>query len=76
MPLQLPKTKTEQIELLRERIDQSGLSATRFALDVMIRDPRNVRRWLSGEQSIPQRVVEWLVRPWTSPWPPRGGVPQ
>lgn len=50
------------VELLRSAIVRSGLSAQRYALDVLIRDPRTVRRWVSGESPIPRVVERYLVR--------------
>lgn len=47
-------------ELLRDAIEASGLSARRFAVEVLIRDERTVRRWLAGDSPIPTVVVEWL----------------
>lgn len=47
-------------ELLGRAIDASGMSARRFAVDVLIRDERTVRRWLAGDSPIPAVVVEWL----------------
>lgn len=46
-------------ELLRAAIEASGLSARRFAREVLIRDERTVRRWLAGD-AIPEVVVEKL----------------
>lgn len=48
------------IELLRRAIDRSGLSARAFARDVLWRDERTVRRWLSGDSPIPSVVTERL----------------
>ena len=47
-------------DLLRAAIEASGLSARRFAFEVMAgRDERTIRRWLTGETMQP-RVREWL----------------
>jgi len=35
-------------ELLSTAIKQSGLSVRRFAVEVLVRDPRTVFRWLRG----------------------------
>lgn len=48
-------------ELLRKRIDESGLSARRYATEVLIRDERTVRRWLEGDR-IPNVVMDFLRR--------------
>lgn len=49
-------------EKLRALIDASGMSARRFAQDVLSRDERTVRRWLSGETEIPESAASWLLR--------------
>ena len=48
-------------ERLQRLIDHSGLSARRFAMDVLSRDERTVRRWLAGEP-IPAAAEAWLLR--------------
>ncbi len=63
------KTRAEQIELLRARVEASGLSARRFATEVLRRDERTLRRWLSGESPIPHAVLEFLAAPEPAPWP-------
>ena len=67
---QNPKTQTEAIGLLERRIKEAGMSTSKFAEKVLLRDGRTVRRWLSGESPIPHAVMDWLVDPWTPPWPP------
>lgn len=47
---------------LRQAITASGLSAVLYAKQVLIRDPRTCRRWLSGESPIPQSVIEFLAK--------------
>lgn len=47
-------------ELLRRAITASGLSARRFAEDVMVRDERTVRRWIAGDVEIPAVVLRKL----------------
>ena len=42
-------------ELLRAAIAASGLSVRKFA-DVLVRDPRTLFRWLSGESPLPKAV--------------------
>ena len=64
-----PKTQAESIDLLSERIDESGLSSRQFARRVLLREALTVRRWLSGERPIPKLVQEWLVQPEKAPWP-------
>lgn len=62
------RTITERIELLEQRIEESGLKTGAFARDLLIREPRTVRRWLAGESPIPNRVLEWLQDPQPVPW--------
>lgn len=49
-------------ELLAARIKASGLSARRFAVEVLIRDERTIRRWLKGDAPIPKAVLTFLQR--------------
>lgn len=49
--------------LLRAAIKASGLSATAYARQVLIRNPRTVRRWLAGDSPIPEAVREFLRKP-------------
>lgn len=46
---------------LRALIAASGLSTTRYALDVMARNPRTLRRWLEPNAVIPQVVADWIA---------------
>jgi hypothetical protein len=71
MKIQTPKTQQETVELLKRRILESGLSVRQFAIQVMVREDRTVRRWLSGESPVPNMVVDWLVEPYAPPWPTR-----
>jgi hypothetical protein len=48
-------------ELLKRRIDASGLSNFRFAYDVLGRSPPTVRKWLAGAP-MPAAVADWLRR--------------
>jgi hypothetical protein len=69
-----PHTRAEEIALLRaRRIEESGLSARRFAREVLRREERTVRRWLAGDSPIPRIVVEFLRDPRPADWPQRGG---
>jgi len=61
-------TRAEQVALLERRIAESGLSARRFAVEVLTRDERTIRRWLAGDQ-IPQVVLDFLEDPQPAPWP-------
>jgi hypothetical protein len=57
-----PLTRTEQIALLRQRIAESGLSARQYAMQVLTRDERTVRRWLAGDSPIPRAALNALTR--------------
>lgn len=46
--------------LLRRAIRRSGLSNRKYAEQVLTRDERTVRRWLSGKTSVPRAVVARL----------------
>lgn len=63
------KTRAEQVRLLEQRIRESGLSTTRFAREVLVRDPRAVRRMLAGDEKVPSVVLDWLETPCLPPWP-------
>ena len=47
-------------ELLSAAIAKSGLSARQFAMKLMARDERTIRRWLAGNP-IPPMARAWLV---------------
>jgi hypothetical protein len=55
--------------LLAQRIRESKMSARRFALEVLLREDRTIRRWLKGDAPIPKVVQRWLELPKRSPWP-------
>ena len=56
-----PRTRPEQVKLLRDAIKASGLSARRFATEAPLpRDERTVRRWLAGDSPIPAIVQDRL----------------
>ena len=48
------------VDLLRRAIKASGLSARQFAMTILMRDERTIRRWLAGKSPIPAAVVRWL----------------
>ena len=50
----------EPADKLRVLIKHSGLSVSAFARVVVMREPRTVRRWLSGESPIPVVVQAWM----------------
>ena len=64
-----PKSRDDWAELLSFRIDESGLSARQFAIQVMRRDERTIRRWIAGDSPIPQVVEDFLLEPTRAPWP-------
>lgn len=43
-------------ELLRAAIETAGLSARRFAVDVLDVDERTVRRWIAGDRELQATV--------------------
>lgn len=45
-------------DLLRSAIDASGLSARRFAAEVLAVDERTVRRWMAGDRDMPGPAVQ------------------
>lgn len=47
-------------ELVRQAVTLSGLSVTKFAEDVMLRESRTVRRWLTGKSPIPKLARQYL----------------
>ena len=49
-------------DALRALIASSGLSQSEWATTVAGRDPRTVRRWLSGDIVIPDGAADWLAR--------------
>lgn len=53
-------TAAEYRELLRGRIEASGLSVRKFARTVLIREERTIWRWLNDNSPIPHVVKEWL----------------
>ena len=61
--------RTPEVKLLERRIAESGLSARRFAMEVLLRDERTIRRWLAGDSPIPDMVTQWLEEPKPPPWP-------
>lgn len=45
-------------DLLRAAIEASGLSARRFAVEVLGVDERTVRRWIAGDREMPGPAVQ------------------
>jgi hypothetical protein len=48
-------------DLLRAAIEASGLSARRFAVGLLARDERTIRRWLAGDP-MPEPARAWCER--------------
>ena len=61
--------KLANAKLLRQRVDESGLTVEQFAEFVLLRDKRTAFRWLSGESPVPLTVLNWLTAPWKNPFP-------
>lgn len=59
-PCQQYTGRMTDVELLRDAIARSGLSARRFASEILLRDERTCRRWLAGDSPIPAAVLKWL----------------
>ncbi len=55
-----PKPPVTDADVLARVIAASGLSARQYALTVLLRDERTVRRWLSGDSPIPKPVIAHL----------------
>ena len=53
----------EARDLLASAIEASGMSARQYAVEVLLRDERTVRRWLAGDSPIPEPVMQCLMRP-------------
>lgn len=70
--MERPKNDTQARALLLSRLKESDLPAGTFATKVLLREPRTMRRWLSGESPIPVLVVDFLVEPTQRPWPNGG----
>ena len=47
-------------ELLTRAIEASGLSARKFAVQVLIRDEHQIRDWLLGKKPLPRVVRDYL----------------
>lgn len=67
----IPQSQEDQVALLLQRVDESGLSLTKFSELVLLRDARTVRRWVAKDSPIPHSVLEFVANPWRSPYPTR-----
>jgi len=55
-----PDQQDRARRLLERAIAASGLSARQYAMQVLIRDERTIRRWLAGDSPIPDVVVAFF----------------
>ncbi len=69
MTTEVPRTREEWRDLLRRRIEESGLSARKFATEVLRRDERTIYRWIQLDNPIPEQVRNFLLDPMPAPWP-------
>lgn len=66
----VPEVDPADADLIRRAIAASGLSARQFAAEIMVRDERTIRRWVKGEQAIPEvarRKLEALLATGAAP---------
>jgi hypothetical protein len=61
MPDRMDPEKAARIKLLQRAIELSGMSARQFAIQVLIRDDRTVRKWLHGDSEVPDVVRDFLM---------------
>jgi hypothetical protein len=61
MPDKMDPEKAARIRLLQRAIELSGMSARQFAVQVLIRDERAVRKWLHGDNEVPDVVRDFLM---------------
>jgi hypothetical protein len=54
-------TQAARRRLLARCIRDSGMSQSEFAVSVLVRDARTVRRWLSSERPVPALVAYYLA---------------
>ena len=55
-----PPDDLYDVRLLKASIERSGLPARVYAVKVLMRNERTVRRWLAGDSTIPMAVVRKL----------------
>ena len=58
----MPTDQPTARQMLRAAIERSGLSTTRYASRVLLRNPRTLRRWVAGDSPIPAEVIGFLER--------------
>lgn len=61
LPSAVDLSGMDDIELLRRAIEASGMHPRDFAVKVLIRDERTIRRWLNQESPMPKIVAEFLA---------------
>ncbi len=54
-------TQAGRRRLLTRCIKESGMSQRDFAISVLVRDARTLRRWLTGERPVPKLVAYCLA---------------
>ena len=69
------RARTTDIALLRIRIEESGLSDRKFAVQCLKRDERTIRRYLAGDVEMPAIIREMIREPLVAPWPTKGTLP-
>ena len=57
--------------LLLRHVHKSGMTQREFANNVLLRNERTLRRWLSGESPIPKLMHSWIKKPTLPKWPSR-----
>ena len=67
--LTLPEAleRLDDMALILAAIKSSGLSARKFATEILTRDERTVRRWLAGDAPVPAPVRAFCLRSLTPP---------
>ena len=63
-------------KILEARISEAGISAKKFASEVLKRDERTLRRWRSGESPLPDLVRRCIRDPQPAPWPTKATLPK
>ena len=69
------RSRATDIALLRIRIEESGLSDRKFAVQCLKRDERTIRRYLAGDVEMPTIVRELIRDPFVAPWPTKATLP-
>ena len=69
------RARNTDIALLRIRIEESGLSDRKFAVQCLKRAERTIRRYLAGDVEMPAIIREMIRDPLVAPWPTKGTLP-